>query len=152
MCSKNIVQIIVKLFILDVFSAYFFNSFDHMLVNSIDLLNRNKNGKVNFANYFAQHSKSWKLLYFPECFSKYSKPLKKFTKKLKSYKKNSNGFSYLIVILKGCSIRNLLHLLEINETADLRIVSNGVLCLFRKESILVHLVMIVFVLQEFSRS
>lgn len=144
MCSKNIVQIIVKLFILDVFSTYFFNSFDHMLVNSIDLLNRNKNGKVNFANYFAQHSKSWKLLYFPECFSKYSKPLKKFTKKLKSYKRAEK--------LKGCSIRNLLHLLEINETVDLRIVSNGVLCLFRKESILVHLVMIVFVLREFSRS
>ena len=140
------------MFILDIFSACFFNSFDHMLVNSIDLLNGNKSGKVNFANYFAQYSKSWKLLYFPECFAKYSKPLKKFTKKLKSYKKNSNGFSYLIVILKGCFIRNLLHVLEMNETVDLRIVSNGILCLFRKESTLIHLVMGVFVLREFSRS
>ena len=84
-------------------------------------------------------------------FHKISKPLKKFTKKRKGYTKYPNEFQYLIVTLKGCSLRNFLYLLEVNETVDLRFVNNATLCLFRKESILVHLVVIVFFLREFSR-
>lgn len=38
-----------------------------------------------------------------------------------------------------------------NETVDLRFVNNAILWSFRKEPILVHLIVFVFVVGEFSR-